>query len=138
MTNIIKALKRQNDALPGLVLGILLYGLAAELALVWFVPDRLRFTSGLWIGIACAVGMAVHIAAVLDESVRFGGGNVRALAAKSALRYVAVAFVFFAMMYFHVGELLAAFAGVLGLKVSAYVQQWRMSRNQSTSKESKE
>lgn len=39
-------LRRLNDALPGLVMGILIYGLAVELIGVWFVADKLRFTSG--------------------------------------------------------------------------------------------
>ena len=45
-------LKRLNDALPELVLGIILYGIVVELAGVWFVTDKLRYTTGLVIGIA--------------------------------------------------------------------------------------
>ncbi len=40
-------LRRLNDALPGLVLGIIAYGAAVFLAGIWFVPDKLRFTTGL-------------------------------------------------------------------------------------------
>ena len=50
-------LKRLNDALPELVLGIIVYGIVVELAGVWFVTDKLRYTTGLVIGIALAVGM---------------------------------------------------------------------------------
>ena len=45
-------LKRLNDALPELVLGIIVYGIVVELAGVWFVTDKLRYTTGLVIGIA--------------------------------------------------------------------------------------
>ena len=45
-------LKRLNDALPELVLGIIVYGIAVELVGVWFVTDKLRYTTGLVIGIA--------------------------------------------------------------------------------------
>ena len=38
-------LKRLNDALPELVLGIILYGIAVELVGVWFVTDKLRYTT---------------------------------------------------------------------------------------------
>ena len=55
-------LRRLNDALPGLVLGIIVYGAAVFLAGIWFVPDKLRFTTGLAIGIALACGMAVNMA----------------------------------------------------------------------------
>ena len=54
-------LRRLNDALPGLVLGIIAYGAAVFLAGIWFVPDKLRFTTGLAIGIALACGMAVNM-----------------------------------------------------------------------------
>ena len=62
-------LKRLNDALPELVLGIILYGIAVELVGVWFVTDKLRYTTGLVIGIALAVGMAVNMAIVLRDAV---------------------------------------------------------------------
>ena len=38
------------------------------------------------------------------------------------LRYFVVVVVFFVMMKFELGSLFAAFVGVLGLKVSAYLQ----------------
>ena len=51
-------LRRINDALPGLVLGIIVYGVIVELAGVWFVTDKVRYTTGLLIGISLACGMA--------------------------------------------------------------------------------
>ena len=61
-------LRRLTDALPGLVLGIIVYGAAVFLAGIWFVPDKLRFTTGLAIGIALACGMAVNMAVVLRDA----------------------------------------------------------------------
>ncbi len=116
------ALRRLNQALPGLVVGILIYGLVVELIGVWLVADKLRFTSGLAIGIACAVGMAIHLAVVIEEAVRLASEDTRRLSAKSVLRYLVVVVVFFIMMYFNLGNLVSAFIGVLGLKVSAYLQ----------------
>ena len=117
-------LKRLNDALPELVLGITLYGIAVELVGVWFVTDKLRYTTGLVIGIALAVGMAVNMAIVLRDAVEiYGGEHAQAkIIAKSILRYVIVVIVFFVMMKFNLGNLFTAFIGVLGLKISAYLQ----------------
>lgn len=117
-------LKRLNDALPGLVMGILIYGVLVELFGVWFVSDKLRFTTGLVIGIALACGMAINIAVVLQDAIDiYGESKAQArIIAKSVLRYVVVVFVFFVMMKFNIGNLFAAFIGVLGLKVSAYLQ----------------
>ncbi len=117
-------LKRLNDALPGLVLGILIYGVLAELIGVWFVSDKLRYTTGLAIGIALACGLAIHIAVVLQDAIDIYGES-RAqtkIIAKSILRYIVVVIVFFVMMKWNIGNLFAAFIGVLGLKVSAYLQ----------------
>lgn len=117
-------LRRLNDALPGLVLGIIVYGAAVELVGVWFVTDKLRFTTGLLIGIALACGMAVNMAVVLQDAVgAYGGAGARnKIIAKSILRYLIVVVVFFVMMKWRLGNLAAAFIGVLGLKVSAYLQ----------------
>lgn len=128
-------LRRLNDALPGLILGILVYGAVVELVGVWFVTDKLRYTTGLCIGIALACGMAVNMAIVLQDAVDLYNasehGGVK-IAAKSVLRYCVVALVFFLMMKFNLGSLATAFIGVLGLKVSAYFQpiahRWYLNR----------
>ncbi len=115
------ALKRLNDALPGLVVGIIIYGALCEMVSVWFVHNRLTWSVGLFAGVLCAVFMAVHIALVIDDSVRFGTGT-RMLAVKSVLRYMAVAVVFFALAISGIGDVVAAFIGVMGLKIAAYAQ----------------
>lgn len=117
-------LRRLNDALPGLVLGIILYGIVIELTGVWFVEDKLRYTTGLLIGIALACGMAINIAVVLQDSVDiYGEAHAKAkIITKSILRYIVVVVVFFVMMKWNLGNLFTAFIGVLGLKVSAYLQ----------------
>lgn len=117
-------LKRLNDALPGLVLGIIVYGIVVELTGVWFVTDKLRYTTGLAIGIGLAVGMAVNMAVVLQDAVDTYGesGAQRRIVAKSVLRYLVVVIVFLVMMKWNLGNLFTAFIGVFGLKVSAYMQ----------------
>ena len=117
-------LKRMNDALPGLVLGIVIYGIVIELVGVWFVEDKLRYSTGLLIGIAVAIGLAINIAIVIRDAVEIYGadGARNRLIIKSVLRYFVVVVVFFVMMKFNLGNLATAFIGVLGLKVSAYLQ----------------
>ena len=117
-------LRRINEALPELILGIILYGLAVELIGVWFVADKLRYSTGLLIGIALAAGMAVNRAIVLEDAVGLVGQNhaQAKIIAKSILRYLIVVIVFFVMMKFKLGNLITAFLGVMGLKVAAYLQ----------------
>ncbi|MCD7708607.1 MAG: hypothetical protein LUI02_01885 [Clostridiales bacterium] len=118
-------LRRINDALPGLVGGIILYGAVIELVGVWFVSDKLSYSIGLWYGVAIAVGMAINLATVIYDAVASGGEGKRAnrrVIARSLLRYAVVAVLFFALGFFNFGNLLMAFLGVLGLKISAYMQ----------------
>ena len=117
-------LRRINEALPGLVFGILLYGVVLQLAGVWFVEDKLYYSIGLWYGIIIAVGMAINLATVIFDSVAMGDSEHanRIIIAKSLLRYAVVVILFFILGYFDFGSLLMAFLGVLGLKISAYLQ----------------
>ena len=117
-------LRRINDVLPELVLGIVIYGIFVELAGVWFVADKLRYSTGLLIGISLAIGMAINIAVVIRDAVEIYGedGAKNRVIIKSVLRYLIVVVVFFVMMKFNLGNLFTAFIGVLGLKVSAYLQ----------------
>jgi len=117
-------LRRINDALPGLVLGIVIYGIVIELVGVWFVEDKLRYSTGLLIGVSVAIGLAINIAQVIRDAVEIYGadGARNRLIVKSVLRYLVVVVIFFVMMKFNLGNLATAFIGVLGLKVSAYLQ----------------
>lgn len=117
-------LRRINDALPGLVAGIIIYGILIQFTGVWFVEDKLRYTTGLWFGVAVAVGLAINIATVILDSVTLGDGEHarRRIIAKSVLRYAIVVILFMILGYFQLGNLFTAFLGVLGLKISAYLQ----------------
>ena len=117
-------LKRLNDALPGLVAGIVFYGAAVELIGVWFMKDKIAFSIGLWFGIIVAIGMAINLASVLWDSVTLGDTKnaSRRIIAKSILRYLVVVVLFFIFAYFQIGNLIAAIFGLLGLKIGAYMQ----------------
>ena len=107
-------LKRINDALPGLVFGIVFYGIVVQLIGVWFVTDKISYSIGLWYGIAIAVGMAVNIATVIYDATAIYGQ-------KDANRRI-VAVLLFILGLFDFGNLIMAFVGMLGLKISAYLQ----------------
>ncbi len=117
-------LRRINDALPGLVLGIVLYGVILQITGVWFVKDKLGYSIGVWYGIAIAVGMAINLAKIIYDSVTMdmGAHANRRIIAKSVLRYAVVVILFMILGYFQFGNLLMALLGVLGLKISAYAQ----------------
>ena len=117
-------LKRINPSLPGLVAGIVIFGLLVQLTGVWFVEDKLGYSIGLWYGVAIGIGMAINLATVIYDAVTFDGeGNAnKRVAAKSMLRYIVVAILFGILGYFEFGNLFTAFLGVMGLKFSDYAQ----------------
>lgn len=117
-------LKRLNEALPGLVFGICIYGVLLQILGVWLTDDKLRYTTGLWIGIGCALFMAVHMAVSIEDAVSIGteDGAKKKTIASAMFRYVVVLLVLTVMCYFNLGSILPAFLGVLGLKISAYLQ----------------
>ena len=122
-----KILRRINGALPDLVLGIIGYGLIVFGVGMIFVSAKTHFAIGLFTGIALAIFMAVNIAKVLNDAV-YTGGNERLLQIKSVARYLVVTVVVFAVAYFKLGDIIAAFIGLMGLKASAYIQQYRYSK----------
>lgn len=74
--------------MPGLVFGIVFYGIVVQLIGVWFVTDKISYSIGLWYGIAIAVGMAVNIATVIyDATAIYGQKDAnRRIVAKSLLK----------------------------------------------------
>ncbi|MEE1079472.1 MAG: hypothetical protein UIC64_10550 [Agathobacter sp.] len=125
-------LRRINESLPELVIGIVIYGVVLQLGGIWFVSDKIYYSIGLWVGIFTAIGMAINIAIVLQDSIGFDGSKAAKgrIVAKSAIRYIVVVVLFFILGYFKLGNLIAAFLGVLGLKISAYMQPliWKVTK----------
>ena len=117
-------LKRINPSLPGLIAGIVIFGLLVQVTGVWFVEDKIGYSIGLWYGVAIGIGMAINLATVIYDAVTFDGeGNAnKRVAAKSMFRYIVVAILFGILGYFEFGNLFTAFLGVMGLKISAYMQ----------------
>ena len=116
-------LRRINQALPGLLLGIVFYGLALWLVGIWFVGNRIQYTVGLWIGVALAAGMAVNMAIVILDTVEAMEENrsSRKPLLYAVVRYVVLVAAFLAVWYLKIGNVIAMFAGVMGLKIAAYL-----------------
>lgn len=132
-------LKRINDVLPELILNILLYGIIVQLAGVWFVADKLRYSTGLWVGIVVAMGMAINMAIVIRDSVELGAeqrAKTRTILF-SLVRYGVIVIVFFVVVYFHLGNAITMFIGVMGLKAAAYIQPFTHKKISKLSKEEK-
>lgn len=121
-----RRLRQINDALPGLVSGILLYGGLLQVLAAALGRHSLYDAAGLWAGIACAVYMGIHMAAMLRRFFGEAAGEDCKTRGKSypglLPRYLAVIGVFALLLFFDFGNPILAFFGVMGLKVSAYLQ----------------
>ena len=120
----IKRLRKLNRVLPELLAGILGYGLIVLGFGMFFSHDKLKFAVGLGTGIACSVFMAYHMAVSIEDAVSINdekhAKNISVTG--SVIRYAVVLAVFAVMLYFKAGSLIACFLGLMGLKVSAYLQ----------------
>lgn len=106
-----------------MLIGMLLWGILCEVVILIVVPDILRCSVGLWIGIILSAGSAVHMAWSFDKAVDLEQKSAQAKIRMHALiRYAVIVIVFAVILFTGVINPLAAFAGILALKVSAYLQ----------------
>lgn len=118
----IKKLSNINSALPGLLAGIVLFGAASQLVGVFLVTEKANYSIGLWIGVLVAIFMSFHMAFSLNNAVDMGEkGAQTAVTRQNIIRYLIVVLILGILMITEVGNPIAAFVGVMGLKVSAYL-----------------
>ncbi len=116
-------LRKINTALPGLLFGIVLFGILCQVVICFLVEDKTGCSIGLWIGVCTAIFMAFHMAVTLNAAVERDVKGAQAQATRqNIIRYLVVVIILGILVLTKAGNPLAAFAGVMGLKVSAYVQ----------------
>ena len=119
----IKKLSELSDVLPELLLGIFAYGAVCEIIGVLLVSDKLFYSAGLIIGILMASAMAVHMAWSLSVALSLAKDDaVKMMQKHNLLRYGVVTVLLGLLMVSGLGNPLAAFLGIMGLKVAAYLQ----------------
>ena len=119
----IKKMSNINLALPGLIGGIVLFGAVSQLVGIFLVTEKANYSIGLWIGVLTAIFMAVHMAISLNNVVDQDAKGAQAAATRqNIIRYLIVVLILGILMMTNIGNPIAAFVGVMGLKVSAYLQ----------------
>ncbi len=112
-----------NKTLLELISGIFIYGIICQIIGGILVEDKLGYSSGLWIGIVTAVAAAVHMWHSLDRALDFDEGTAgKKMQAQSIVRYVVIVIIMGLTMINGVTNPLAAFLGIMSLKVAAYLQ----------------
>lgn len=111
-----------NESLPDLLIGILVFGIFAELLPVWFLERKLYYSIGLLIGLFVAALSAWHMAYSIDNAVGYDEGTATKQMQKgSSLRYGFWLITLGVLIIFDFASPIAAFVGMISLKVSAYL-----------------
>ncbi len=114
---------RTNRTLRELITGAFVYCILWEAALIIFTKNRLYHSLGLAAGfIVCAV-LAMGMADSIDVAVDLDEKSARAyLQKKASLRYAIACISILIIAFTHIGNPLTFFAGIMGLKIGAYMQ----------------
>lgn len=117
------SIKNMETTLKELLLGILIFGAAIWLVLIWFVSDKGGFTLGLAIGMALSAVLAIHMNYSIGQSLELAEKDAQSYMQKmSVLRMGMVLILFGAAYLLRLGNPLAIFAGLFTLKFGAYFQ----------------
>ena len=103
-------------------LGQLLFGVACQLAGMFFVQSKGWYTVSLWLGIAFSLTAVLHMARTLDRALQMGEGAAKVITRGYLLRYIMIVFAMAAAALTKVLNPLIVFLGYMSLKVTAYMQ----------------
>lgn len=116
------ALIKNNKTLQELLIGIVAFGIVAEIIVLILGGDRLNNTIGLVMGIAVAFGSAIHMAYGIEIAVSLDEKSAITITRKyTVIRYLLMCVVLAAVGIFKIGSPVTLIIGYLGLKAGAYL-----------------
>lgn len=105
-----------------LIIGMVLLGLIVQIILFFF-PNLLYNSSGLWIGVLVGIALSIHMRVSLETAVEQDEeGAVKYMRSRYLIRYVAAAVVLCAVLYLDLGNIITLLIGLMSFKLSAYAQ----------------
>ena len=122
--------RRINETLLELIIGILTAGIMIQIVDILvsagypeFAAARFDFALGMWIGVATAAGLAIHMYRSIDRALHMQSGDAENYMRKAyMLRTAAIFLTAGAVTYFKLGYVMAFFLGILCLKFGAFLQ----------------
>lgn len=118
--------KKNNESVViDVIIGNVMLGLVVQ-GIVLVVSETIVFHSiGIWIGVAIGISMFVHMKRSIEDALDIGAENAtKYMIKKCVIRNVIIVSVFLALGYTQIGSMLTALIGVLGLKISVYLQPY--------------
>lgn len=114
---------KPDAVVKDMTLIMIVYGLLIQVICFFVAGDLLKATVGLWIGIVAAVLMLRNMRDSLNEALDLGEAGAKKYVQSAYMkRYLAVVVVFVVVSLLGTANVLTLLAGVMGLKVSAYLQ----------------
>lgn len=114
---------KKDNTLLELVTGIILVGVVVQIVCLIAFPNDLYNAVGLWSGVLIGCGMAIHMKRSIEDALDLGEeGAAKHIRKTYALRITVVLIVMGCVIYFEFGNPLTLLAGVIALKISAYLQ----------------
>lgn len=112
-----------NRTLLELWAGIIVFEFVCAMVGIWFVPDKADCALGLLIGTVTALAMSFHISWSFDKYFDYPQKTAsRKIMLQGIIRYLCVTGILFGTMFLKLANPLAAFLGIMGLKIGAYLQ----------------
>lgn len=114
---------KKDNTLTELIIGIILLGGIEQIVCLIFLKDYLYNAVGLWSGVLVACGMAIHLKRSIEDALDLGeDGATKHIRKSYAVRMMTAFLVMGVVVYFNLGNPLTLLAGVIPLKISAYLQ----------------
>lgn len=114
---------KPEAVIKDMTLIMILYGVMIQVICFFVADDLLKATVGLWLGIITAILMLRNMKDSLNEALDLGEAGAKKYMQSAYLkRYIALVIVFVAVAITGIANVLTLLAGVMGLKVSAYLQ----------------
>lgn len=122
--------RKINETLAELLTGIVAAGLVIEIVQILiciadpqFAGAKGPFALGLWIGVATAIGLAIHMYHSIDRALDMITNDAEGYMRKAYLiRTVVILVAAGLVTYLKLGYVMAYFLGVLCLKFGAFLQ----------------
>ena len=112
-----------HSALVELWIGIVLLGVVLQIPILIFLERKGYYSLGLWLGIAAAMIVAKHMEYTIGKALDAGeAGAVKQMWLGYLIRYFGMAIFLAVLGITGVADVIAAFAGLITLKLSAYLQ----------------
>ncbi|MCR4655673.1 MAG: hypothetical protein K5770_05520 [Lachnospiraceae bacterium] len=113
----------KNETLAEMLAGIGIWGALWLIGILLFSKDRLHGVIGLIAGLALAVFYIINLYRSIEGALDFDEkGAVAYTRKKYLIRYLVVCIVYAAVAWTGIGNVITCFAGIIGIKIGAYLQ----------------